>query len=138
MITRARDYIKRCLMKMHFSFVLLLALSTVVDLHIKLRRTNMVVEDHEETLMKVMIFCKLRLAALEVHLAVPVIPDLHFIGSSSPRVFAKNCFSQLLPIHELGKLQRHLLNLAALSAGDEEEGVYLGRRRRRNIMWRST
>jgi hypothetical protein len=64
----------------------------------------MVVEDHEETLMEVMVFCKLRLAAFEVHLAVPVIPGLHFIGSSSPRVFTKNCFSQLSPIHELGKL----------------------------------
>jgi hypothetical protein len=31
-------------MKMDFSFVLLLASSTVVDPHIKLRRTNMVVE----------------------------------------------------------------------------------------------
>jgi hypothetical protein len=54
--------------------------------------------------MKVMVFCKLRTAALEVHLAVPVIPDLHFIGSSSPRVFMKNCFSQLSPVHEFGKL----------------------------------
>jgi hypothetical protein len=125
-------------MKMHFSFVLLLALSTVVDLHIKLRRTDMVVEGHEETLTKVMVFCKLRPATLEVHLAIPVIPDLHFIGSSSPRVFTKNCFSQLSPIHELGKLQRHPLNLAALSASDAEEGVYLQRRRRRSITWQST
>jgi hypothetical protein len=43
-------------MKVHFSFVLLLALSTVVDPHIKLRRTDMVVEDHEEILVEVMIF----------------------------------------------------------------------------------
>jgi hypothetical protein len=64
----------------------------------------MVVKDHEETLMEVMVFCKLRPATLEVHLAVPVIPDLHFIGSSSPRMFTKNCFPQLSPIHELGKL----------------------------------
>jgi hypothetical protein len=35
-------------MKVHFSFVLLLALSTVVDPHVNLRRTNMVVEGHEE------------------------------------------------------------------------------------------
>jgi hypothetical protein len=124
-------------MKMHFSFVLLLALSTIIDLHIKLRHTNVVVVDHE-TLMEVMVFCKLRPAALEVHLAVPVIPDLHFIGSSSTRVFMKNCFSQLSPIHELGKLQWHPLNLAALSTGDAEEGVYLGRRRRRSITWWST
>jgi hypothetical protein len=87
--------------------------------------------------MEVMVFCKLRPAALEVHLAVPVIPDLHFIGSSSPRVFMKNCLPQLLPIHELGKLQRHPLNLAALSASDAK-GVYLGRRRRRSITWWST
>jgi hypothetical protein len=88
--------------------------------------------------MEVMVFCKLRPAALEVHLAVPVILDLHFVGSSSPRVFTKNCFPQLSPIHELGILQRHPLNLAALSAGDAEEGVYPGRRRRRSITWRST
>jgi hypothetical protein len=95
----------------------------------------MVVEDHEGTLMEVMVFCKLRLAALEVDLAVPVIPDLHFIGSSSPTVFTKNCFPQFSPIHELGKLQRYPLNLAALSADDAEEGVYPGRRRRRSITW---
>jgi hypothetical protein len=33
-------------------------------------------------------------------------------------VFTKNCFPQLSPIHELGKLQWHPLNLSALSAGD--------------------
>jgi hypothetical protein len=102
----------------------------------------MIVEDHKETLVEVMVFCKLRPAALAVHLAVTVIPDLHFIGSSSPRVFMKNCFPQLSPIHELGKLQRHPLNLTALSAGNAE-GVHFGRRRRRSIMrrgaqtWRS-
>jgi hypothetical protein len=97
----------------------------------------MVVEGHEETLMEIKVFCKLRPAALEVHLAVPIMPDLYFIGSSSPRVFTKNCFSQLLPIHEIGKLQWHPLNLAALSAGDAEEGVYPGRTRRRSITWQS-
>jgi hypothetical protein len=91
-------------MKVHFSFVLLLALSIVVDLHVKLRCTDMVVEDHEETLVEVVVFCKLRPAALEVHLVGPVIPDLHFIGSSSSRVFKKNRFPQLSPIHEIGKL----------------------------------
>jgi hypothetical protein len=64
----------------------------------------MVVKDHEKTLVEVMVFCKLRPATLEVHLAISIIPDLHFIGSSSPRVFAKNCFPQFLSIHELGKL----------------------------------
>jgi hypothetical protein len=93
-----------------------------------------VVEGHEETLMEVMVFCKLRPATLEVHLTVSVLPDLHFIGSSSSRVFTKNCFSRLPSIHELGELQRYPLNLAALGAGDAKEGVHFGRRRRRSIM----
>jgi hypothetical protein len=121
----------------HFSFVLLLALSAVVDLHIKLRLTTVVVEDHEETLMEVMVFCKLRLATLEVNLAVSIVPDLHFIGSSSSRVFVKNCFPQLPYMHELGELQRFPLNLKALGADDAKEGVHFGRRRRRSIMWQS-
>jgi hypothetical protein len=112
--------------KVHFSFVLLLALSIVIDPHVKLRRTDVEVESHEETLVEVMIFCKLRPAALEVHLAGPIVPDLHFIGSSSPRVFTKNRFPRFPPIHKLGKLQRHPLNLVALSAGDAEEGITLG------------
>jgi hypothetical protein len=37
-------------------------------------------------LVEVMVFCKLRPAALEVLLTGAVVPDLHFIGSSSPRV----------------------------------------------------
>jgi hypothetical protein len=118
----------------HFNFILLLALSGVVDLHIKLRRTAVVVEGHEETLMKVMVFYKLRPATFEVHLTVSVVPDLHFVGSSSSRVFAKNCFSQLPSIHELGEFQRYLLNLVALGTGDAIEGVHFGRRRRRTIM----
>jgi hypothetical protein len=84
------------------------------------------VESHEETLVEVMIFCKLRPAALEVHLTGPVVLDLHFIGSSSPRVFTKNRFPHLSPVHKLGKLQRHPLNVAALSAGDAEEGIHFG------------
>jgi hypothetical protein len=116
-----------------FSLVLLLALSAVVDLHIKLRRTAVLVEGHEETLMEVMVFCKLRPATLEVHLTVSVVPDLHFVGSASSRVFAKNCFLQLPSIYKLGELQRYPLNLAALGAGDAK-GVYFGRRRRRSIM----
>jgi hypothetical protein len=87
--------------------------------------------------MEVMVFCKLRPAVLEVHLAVPIVLDLHFIGSFSSRVFMKNSFLQLSPIHKLGKLQRHPLNLAALSASDAEEGIQFGKRRRRSITWRS-
>jgi hypothetical protein len=92
-------------MKVHFSFVLLLALGAVVDPHVKLQRTDVEVESHEETLVEVMIFCKLRLAALEVYLTGPVVPNLHLIGSSSPRVLMKNRFPQLSPVHKLGKLQ---------------------------------
>jgi hypothetical protein len=120
----------------YFSFVLPLALSTVVELHIKLRRTTVVVEDHEEPLVEVMIFCKLGPATPKVHLAVSIVPYLHFIGSSSSRVFAKSCYTKFSPIHEICKFQRHPLNLTALGA-DDTEGVNLGRRRR-SIMRRST
>jgi hypothetical protein len=126
--------LKKHLLKVHFNLVLLLALSTVIDLHIKLRCTALVVEEHEKPLVEVMIFCKLGPATPEIHLAASTIPHLHFIGSSSPRLFAKNCFTKLTPIYELGEFQRHTLNLAALSASDVEEGVNLGRRRRRSIM----
>jgi hypothetical protein len=64
----------------------------------------MVVESHEEALVEVMVFWKLRPAALEVHLAGPVVSDLHFIGSSSPRVFTKNRFPQFSPVYEIGEL----------------------------------
>jgi hypothetical protein len=93
-------------MKVHFSFILLLALGAFVDPHVELRRTDMVVESHEEALMEVIVFCKLRPATLEVLFTSTVIPDLHFIGSSSPRVFTKNCFPQFSPIHKLGEFQR--------------------------------
>jgi hypothetical protein len=86
--------------------------------------------------MEVMVFCKLRPATLEVHLTVSVVPDLHFIESSSSRVFTKNCFSQLSSIHKFGELMRYPLNLAALGAGDAKEGVHFGWRRRRSTMRR--
>jgi hypothetical protein len=95
-----------------------------------------VVKGHEETLIEVMVFCKLRPTTLEVHLTISVVPDLHPIGSSSSRVLAKNCFPQLPSIHELGELQRYPLNLAALGTGDAKEGVHFGWRRRRSIMRR--
>jgi hypothetical protein len=87
--------------------------------------------------MEVMVFYKLRPATLEVYLAISIVPDLHFIGSSSSRVFVKNCFSQLPSIHELGELRQYPLNLAALGADDAKEGVHFGRRRRRSIMRQS-
>jgi hypothetical protein len=122
---------------MYFSLILLLALSTIIDLHIKLRCTAVVVEDHEKPLVEVMVFRKLGPVTPEVHLAVSIVPYLYFVGSSSSRMFAKNCFTKFPPIHELSKFQRHPLNLAALGADDAEEGINLRRRRRRSIMWRS-
>jgi hypothetical protein len=46
-------------MKMHFVFILLLALGAVIDFHVKLRCDNMEVKSHEKALMKIVIFRKL-------------------------------------------------------------------------------
>jgi hypothetical protein len=46
-------------MEVDFSFVLLLALGAIIDLHVELRRANVEVEGHEEALMDVVVFCKL-------------------------------------------------------------------------------
>jgi predicted component of type VI protein secretion system len=96
----------------------------------------MVVEKHEEPLMQLMVLYKLGPSAPEVHLAPPIVVHFHFIGSSSPRLFAEDCFTKLTPIHELGEFQRNTLYLSALSADDAEEGIDLGRRRR-SIAWSS-
>jgi hypothetical protein len=117
----------------HFSLILFLALSAVIDLHIKLRRTTVVVKKHKKPLMEVMVLRKLGPAAPKVHLATLVIVHFHFIGSSSPRLFTENCFTKLTPIHELGEFQRNTLHLMALSAGDTEERESLDRSRRRGI-----
>jgi hypothetical protein len=124
-------------MKVYFCLILLLALSTIIDLHIKLRCTAIVIKDHEKPLVEVVVFYKMGLATPEVHLAVFVVPHLYLVGSSSSRVFAKNSFMKFSPIHEFSKLQRHPLNFTALSVGDTEEEIKLGRRRRRSIMRRS-
>jgi hypothetical protein len=50
---------KEILVEVYFSLVLLLALSTVEDLHVKLRRANMKVEGHKETSLDVVIIHKL-------------------------------------------------------------------------------
>jgi hypothetical protein len=115
---------------MHFNFIFFLALGAVVDPHVELRRPDVKVECHKEALMEVVVLCKLQPAALEVLLTGAVLPDLHFIGSSYPRVFTKNSFPQFSPIHKLGEFQWQTLNLTALQAGDTEEGVESGRRRR--------
>jgi hypothetical protein len=69
-------------MKMHFGFILLLALGAIIDSHIKLRRANVEVKSHEKALMKIVILHKLRPAALEVLFTGAIVPNLHFIGSS--------------------------------------------------------
>jgi hypothetical protein len=81
-----------------------------------------------------MVFCKTGPATPEVHLAIPVVPHFYLVGSPSPRVFTKDCFTKFPPIHELNKFQRHTLNFTALSARNTEEGINFGRRRRRSIM----
>jgi hypothetical protein len=47
------------LVEVDFSFILLLALGAIVDLHVELRRANVEVEGHEEALVDVVFFCKL-------------------------------------------------------------------------------
>jgi hypothetical protein len=81
----------------------------------------MIVKGHEEPLMEVMVLRKPRPAALEELLAGTIIPHLHFIWSSSTRVFAENCFAQFPPIHEIREFRWQALNLTTLRAGDAEE-----------------
>jgi hypothetical protein len=90
----------------------------------------MVVEEHEKTLIQFMIVCKLGLAAPEVHLATTVIVHFHFIWSSSTRFFAEDSFTELVPVHELSKLQRNTLLLTTLSTSDNEKREQIDRRRR--------
>jgi hypothetical protein len=71
-------------MKVHFGFILLLALAAVVDSHVKLRSDNMEVKSHKKALTEIMIFRKLRPASLEELFTGAIVPNLYFIGSSSP------------------------------------------------------
>jgi hypothetical protein len=79
--------------KLHFGFILLLALGAIIDSHIELQRANMEIKGHEEPLMEVMILCKLRPAALEELFTDAIVPHLHFIWGSATRVFTENCFT---------------------------------------------
>jgi hypothetical protein len=118
-------------MEVDFGFIFLLALGAVVDRHVKLRRADMEVEDHEEALVDVVVFGKLCPAAPQVLLAVAIIPHLHLVRGTTARLFAENRLSQFAPIHELGEIQRQALNLAALRHGNAEEGEDPGRSSRR-------
>jgi hypothetical protein len=93
----------------------------------------MIVEEHEETLMQLVVLCKLGPSALEVHLTAPILVHLHFIWSSSSRLFTEDHFTKLAPVHELHKFQRNTLLLTALSTSDTEERVNPDRRRRRGV-----
>jgi hypothetical protein len=114
-------------MKVDFSFIFLLALGVIVDLHIELRRADVEVEGHEEALVDVVVFCKLRPAAPQVLLAVAIIPNLYLIWRTTARLFAENRLSQFAPIHKLGEIQRQTLNLAALRHDNAEEREDPGR-----------
>jgi hypothetical protein len=114
-------------MEMDFSFIFLLALGAVVDLHVELRRTDVEVEGLEEALVDVVVFYKLRLAAPQVLLAVAIVPNLYLVWGTTARLFAENSLSQFAPIHKLGEIQRQALNLAALRHGNAEEREDPGR-----------
>jgi hypothetical protein len=117
-------------MEMDFSFILLLALGAVIDLHVELRHADVEVEGHEEALVDVVVFCKLRPATSQVLLAIAIIPNLHLVWSTTTRLFTENRLSQFTPIHELCETQRQTLNLAALRHGNIEERENFGRNNR--------
>jgi hypothetical protein len=81
-----------------------------------------VIEKHEEALMQVMILCKLRPATPEIHLATTIIVYLHLVWSTNTRFFAKDGFTELTPVHELGKLERNTLLLTTLCTSDNKKG----------------
>jgi hypothetical protein len=91
-------------MKMNFSFILLLALCPIKDLHVKLRRAIVIVEQQKEALMQIVILYKTGPAAPKVHLTIVVIVNLHIIWRSSTRFFSKDGLTELSPIHEFSKL----------------------------------
>jgi hypothetical protein len=95
----------------------------------------MEVEGHEEALVDVVVFCKLRPTTLKVLLALAIIPNLHFVWSPTARLLAENRFSQFTPIHELCEIQRQTLNLVALRHGNTEEGKNSGKSSRRRSAW---
>jgi hypothetical protein len=94
----------------------------------------MIVEEHEEPLMQLVVLCKLGPAAPEAHLTTPIVVHLHFIWSSSSRLFVEDSLSKLAPVHELSKFQWNTLLLTALSTSDNEERENFDRRRRRGIV----
>jgi hypothetical protein len=90
--------------EVYFSFILLLALCPIEDLHVKLQSSTVIVELQEPPLMQIIILCEAGPASLEEHLAIAIIVYLHLIWRSLTRLFLKDAFAKLLPIHKLGKL----------------------------------
>jgi hypothetical protein len=80
-----------------------------------------------------MVLCKLGPAAPKVHLTATIIVHFNLIWGSSSIFFAKDSFTKLTPVHELGKFQQNTLLLTALCTSDTEERVNLVRRRRRGV-----
>jgi hypothetical protein len=61
------------------------------------------VEGHEEALVDVVVFCKMRPAAPQVLLAVAIVPNLYLVWGTTARLFAKNSLSQFATIINLVK-----------------------------------
>jgi hypothetical protein len=97
------------LVKMHFSFICLLALCPVKDLHIKFQRSMMVIKQQKLPLMQVITFSKARPAASEEHLSSGR-PGRRLVGAEEdaameitlglfllPRGRPRPCFSTMTP-----------------------------------------
>jgi hypothetical protein len=108
-------------MEMDFSFIFLLALGAVVDLHVELRRADVEVEGHEEALVDVVVFCKVRPTTPKVLFAIAIVPNLYLVWGTTARLFTENSLSQFATIHKLGEIQWQALNLVALCHGNAEE-----------------
>jgi hypothetical protein len=93
----------------------------------------MVVEEHEKPLMQLMVLCKLGPSAPKLHLTTASVVHFNLVWSSSSRLFTKDSFAKLAPVHELGKFQQNTLLLMALSTNNNEERESFDRRRRRGI-----
>jgi hypothetical protein len=86
-------------MEMDFSFIFLLALGAIVDLHVELRCADVEVKGHEEALVDVVVFCKVRPATPKVPLAVAIVPNLYLVWGTTARLFAENSLSQFATTH---------------------------------------
>jgi hypothetical protein len=57
--TQTKRLHKKKLVKVHFSFILFLALGAIIDPYVELRCADVKVESHKEALMEVMVLNKL-------------------------------------------------------------------------------